>query len=259
MARAKNRDQHFQAPAPTLHSFQALRYSRSSTEPKLTCLERSASEETLLNIIITTSLKLSFSQPNITWFSTFPFVQTEVASWYNSQGEFFFFKRGGISHIKVISALMWVLKLGSTINSGWRGDQFGEALTPTAGQLCGHTLPKTLPSYSHPCCLARASLAEGDGSGHGMQGKGEGWCWLWMLNKQFFLTTIPGTCSPHVMAHDDLVSPKHDQAISAAVSLHLNSNGGSLSICLLLKSKRSIGLCIFSLMNSLFPTFFFPL
>lgn len=59
------------------------------------------------------------------------------------------------------------------------------------------------------------------------------------------------------MAHDDLVSPKHDQAISAAVSLHLNSNGGSLSICLLLKSKRSIGLCIFSLMNSLFPTFFF--
>lgn len=78
-----------------------------------------------------------------------------------------------------------------------------------------------------------------------------------MLNKQFFLTTNPGTCSHHVMARDDLLSTKHDQAISGAVSVYLNSNGGSLSICLLLKSKRSIGLCIFSLMNSLFPIFFF--
>lgn len=93
--------------------------------------------------------------------------------------------------------------------------------------------------------------------GTGMQGKGGGWSWLWMLNKQFFLTTNPGTCSHHVMACDDLLSTKHDQAISGAVSVYLNSNGGSLSICLLLKSKRSIGLCIFSLMNSLFPTSFF--
>lgn len=93
--------------------------------------------------------------------------------------------------------------------------------------------------------------------GTGMQGKGGGWSWLRMLNKQFFLTTNPGTCSHHVMARDDLLSTKHDQAISGAVSVYLNSNGGSLSICLLLKSKRSIGLCIFSLMNSLFPIFFF--
>lgn len=90
-----------------------------------------------------------------------------------------------------------------------------------------------------------------------MQGKGGGWSWLRMLNKQFFLTTNPGTCSHHVMACDDLLSTKHDQAISGAVSVYFNSNGGSLSICLLLKSKRSIGLCIFSLMNSLFPTSFF--
>lgn len=90
-----------------------------------------------------------------------------------------------------------------------------------------------------------------------MQGKGGGWSWLRMLNKQFFLTTNLGTCSHHVMARDDLLSTKHDQAISGAVSVYLNSNGGSLSICLLLKSKRSIGLCIFSLMNSLFPIFFF--
>lgn len=60
------------------------------------------------------------------------------------------------------------------------------------------------------------------------------------------------------MARDDLLSTKHDQMISGAVSVYLNSNGGSLSICLLLKSKRSIGLCIFSLMNSLLPTSFFP-
>jgi len=78
-----------------------------------------------------------------------------------------------------------------------------------------------------------------------------------MLTKQFFLTTNPGTCSHHVTARDDLLSTKHDEAISGAVSVYLNSNGGSLSICLLLKSKRSIGLCIFSLMNSLLPMFFF--
>lgn len=100
-------------------------------------------------------------------------------------------------------------------------------------------------------------LRKGIDLGTGMQGKGGGWYWLRMLNKQFFLTTNPGTCSHHVMARDDLLSTKHDQAISGAVSVYLNSNGGSLSICLLLKSKRSIGLCIFSLMNSLFPTFFF--
>lgn len=132
----------------------------------------------------------------------------------------------------------------------------------------GCTLPKPFPSCSQllrPAPWQEPSRAawhvlprqRGVDLGPGVQGKGEGWCWLWMLNKQFFLTTNPGACSAHVVAHDGLVPPKHDQAISAAVSLHLSSNGGSLSICLLLKSKRSIGLCIFSLMNSLFPTFSF--
>lgn len=111
---------------------------------------------------------------------------------------------------------------------------------------------------AQPWCLACAHpLWRGMDLGTGMQGEGGGRSWSRMLNKQFFLTTNPGTCSHHVMARDDLLSTKHDQAISGAVSVYLNSNGGSLSICLLLKSKRSIGLCIFSLMNSLFPTFFF--
>lgn len=132
----------------------------------------------------------------------------------------------------------------------------------------GRTLPKTFPScyqlprpapWQEPSRAAWHALPRQRGMDLGtvVQAKGEGWCWLWMLNKQFFLTTNPVACSAHVVAHDGLVSPKHDQAISAAVSLHLSSNGGSLSICLLLKSKRSIGLCIFSLMNSLFPTFSF--
>lgn len=55
--------------------------------PKLTCLERLASEEALLNITITIPQKLLFSQPNTTWFSILPFVQTEIASCpNNSQG-----------------------------------------------------------------------------------------------------------------------------------------------------------------------------
>lgn len=95
------------------------------------------------------------------------------------------------------------------------------------------------------------------GLGTGVQSKGGRQYWLRMLNKQFLLTANSDTCSHHVTACDDLLSTKHDQAISGAVSLYLNSNGGSLSICLLLNSKRSIGLCIFSLMNSLFPIFFF--
>lgn len=101
MARAKNRAQNLQAPAPTLHSFKALRYSRSTTVPKLTCLERLASEEALLNINITIPQKLLFSQPNITWFCILPFVQTEIASCpNNSQGTsgVFFKERGHISH-----------------------------------------------------------------------------------------------------------------------------------------------------------------
>lgn len=72
--------------------------------PKLTCLERLASEETLLNITTTSSQKLLFSQPNITRFSIFPSVETEMASRpNNSQRDWGFFKR--VSHIKVISAL----------------------------------------------------------------------------------------------------------------------------------------------------------
>lgn len=63
-------------------------------------------------------------------------------------------------------------------------------------------------------------------------------------------------CSHHVMACDDLVSPKHDQAISRAVSAHLGSNGSSLSICHVLKPERFAASCIFSLMNSLFSIFF---
>lgn len=58
-------------------------------------LGRPASEETLLNVTITRSQKLLFSQPNITWFSTFPSVQTEMASCpNNSQGEFSFLGEG---------------------------------------------------------------------------------------------------------------------------------------------------------------------
>lgn len=63
-------------------------------------------------------------------------------------------------------------------------------------------------------------------------------------------------CSHHVMACDDLVSPKHDQAISRAVSVHLDSNGSSLSICHVLKPERFAASCIFSLMNSLFSIVF---
>lgn len=63
-------------------------------------------------------------------------------------------------------------------------------------------------------------------------------------------------CSHHVMACDDLVSPKHDQAISRAVSGHLDSNGSSLSICRVLKPERFAASCIFSLMNSLFSIVF---
>lgn len=63
-------------------------------------------------------------------------------------------------------------------------------------------------------------------------------------------------CSHHVMACDDLVSPKHDQAISRAVSAHLDSNGSSLSICHVLKPERLAASCIFSLMNSLFSIVF---
>lgn len=62
--------------------------------------------------------------------------------------------------------------------------------------------------------------------------------------------------SPHVAACDDLVSPKHDQAISRAVSVHPDSNGRSLSICRVLKPERFAALCIFSSMNSFFPIFF---
>lgn len=63
-------------------------------------------------------------------------------------------------------------------------------------------------------------------------------------------------CSHHVMACDDLVSPKHDQAISRAMSVHLDSNGSSLSICHVLKPERFAASCIFSLMNSLFSIVF---
>lgn len=63
-------------------------------------------------------------------------------------------------------------------------------------------------------------------------------------------------CSHHVMACDDLVSPKHDQAISRAVSAPLDSNGSSLSICHVLKPERFAASCIFSLMNSLFSIVF---
>lgn len=58
------------------------------------------------------------------------------------------------------------------------------------------------------------------------------------------------------MACDDLVSPKHDQAISRVVSVHLGSNGSSLSICHVLQPERFAASCIFSLMNSLFSIFF---
>lgn len=142
------------------------------------------------------------------------------------------------------------------------------SLPPRASSVCchlGRTLPKTSP---HCYELPRSALQQepnhalpllrGMDLGTGMQGKGGGWSWLRMLNKQFFLTTNPGTCSHHVMARDDLLATKHDQVISGAVSVYLNSNGGSLSICLLLKSKRSIGLCIFNLMNSLFLSFSSP-
>lgn len=126
------------------------------------------------------------------------------------------------------------------------------------GQVCASP-PSSQPTENTPCAAWHAlPLQRWMGLGTEMQGKGGRRYWLWMLNKQFLLTANPGTCSHHVTACDDLLSTKHDQAISGAVSLYLNSNGGSLSICLLLNSKRSIGLCIFSLMNSLFPIFFFP-
>lgn len=125
------------------------------------------------------------------------------------------------------------------------------------GQVCASP-PSSQPTENTPCAAWHAlPLQRWMGLGTEMQGKGGRRYWLWMLNKQFLLTANPGTCSHHVTACDDLLSTKHDQAISGAVSLYLNSNGGSLSICLLLNSKRSIGLCIFSLMNSLFPIFFF--
>lgn len=73
----------------------------------------------------------------------------------------------------------------------------------------------------------------------------------------FFSYNKPlATCSHHVVACDDLVSPKHDQAISRVVSVHLGSNGSSLSICHVLKPERFAASCIFSLMNSLLSIFF---
>lgn len=57
------------------------------------------------------------------------------------------------------------------------------------------------------------------------------------------------------MACDDLVSPKHDQAISGAACVRPSSDGNLLSICGALAPKRSDASCICSLINSLLSLF----
>lgn len=77
-----------------------------------------------------------------------------------------------------------------------------------------------------------------------------------MLNQQFLSYNKPlAPCSHHVVACDDLVSPKHDEAISGAACVHPGGEASSLSVCWALEPKRSAASCIFSLMNSLLSLF----